>query len=235
MSKIIKDMNSFYNRLYELDMWSDSAAEHLLAYRNDKERRILYLKRLFTYILDTSAMNDFTKEYIRSGLSESDAARVHGINTSTAKSLIHYANNKMGEAAIWSDSMSIVSFVIFKADISEDEWQKLEQRYKMIVRRTSKRLIQKKDILINISTQEYAEEIDDKSFGDFLYTIAPYTVSNRKKNQNKVNNMTNAIGYFNYIMSDGMQLSEEDEKRRDKVMELLGLQLCKPRGGINQK
>lgn len=235
MSKIIKDMNSFYKRLYECDVWSDSAAESLLAYRNDKERRILYLKRLFSYLLDTSAINDFTKEYIRSGLSESEAAGIRGINTSTAKSLIHYDNKKMGDAAVWNETMSIVGFVVFKADISEDEWQELEQRYKMIVRRTSKRLIQKKDILINISTQEYAEEIDDKSFGDFLYTIAPYTVSNRKKNQKKVNDMTNAIGYFNYIMSDGMQLSEEDEKRRDKVMELLGLQLCKPRGSINQK
>ena len=220
MSKIIRDMNSFYNRLYELDMWSDSAAEHLLAYRNDKERRILYLKRLFTYILDTSAMNDFTKEYIRSGLSESDAARVHGINTSTAKSLIHYANNKMGEAAIWSDSMSIVSFVIFKVDISEDEWQELEQRYKTIIRQTSKRLIQKKDILINISTKEYSEEIDDESFDDFINTIAPYTVSRRKKSQKKVNDMKQAIGYFNYIMSDGVQLGEEDEKRREILLKL---------------
>lgn len=218
MSKIIRDMNAFYNRLYELDMWSDSAAEHLLAYRNDKERRILYLKRLFTYILDTSAMNDFIKEYIRSGLSESDAARVHGINTSTAKSLIHYANNKMGEAAIWSDSMSIVSFVIFKADISEDEWQELEHRFKNIIRRISKRLIQKKDVLLNISTKEYSEEIDDRTFDDFINTIAPYTVSNRKKSQKKVNDMKQAIGYFNYIMSDGVQLSEEDEKRRNKVM-----------------
>lgn len=220
MSKIIRDMNSFYNRLYELDMWSDSAAEHLLAYRNDKERRILYLKRLFTYILDTSAMNDFIKEYIRSGLSESDAARVHGINTSTAKSLIHYANNKMGEAAIWSDSMSIVSFVIFKADISEDEWCELEQRYKNIIRQTSKRLIQKKDILINISTKEYSEEIDDESFDDFINTIAPYTVSRRKKSQKKVNDMKQAIGYFNYIMSDGAQLGEEDEKRREILLKL---------------
>lgn len=220
MSKIIRDMNSFYNRLYELDMWSDSAAEHLLAYRNDKERRILYLKRLFTYILDTSAMNDFIKEYIRSGLSESDAARVHGINTSTAKSLIYYANNKMGEAAIWSDSMSIVSFVIFKADISEDEWQELEQRYKTIIRQTSKRLIQKKDILINISTKEYSEEIDDESFDDFINTIAPYTVSRRKKSQKKVNDMKQAIGYFNYIMSDGAQLGEEDEKRREILLKL---------------
>lgn len=220
MSKIIRDMNSFYNRLYELDMWSDSAAEHLLAYRNDKERRILYLKSLFTYILDTSAMNDFIKEYIRSGLSESDAARVHGINTSTAKSLIHYANNKMGEAAIWSDSTSIVSFVIFKADISEDEWQELEQRYKTIIRQTSKRLIQKKDILINISTKEYSEEIDDESFDDFINTIAPYTVSRRKKSQKKVNDMKQAIGYFNYIMSDGAQLGEEDEKRREILLKL---------------
>lgn len=220
MSKIIRDMNSFYNRLYELDMWSDSAAEHLLAYRNDKERRILYLKRLFTYILDTSTMNDFIKEYIRSGLSESDAARVHGINTSTAKSLIHYANNKMGEAAIWSDSMSIVSFVIFKADISEDEWCELEQRYKNIIRQTSKRLIQKKDILINISTKEYFEEIDDESFDDFINTIAPYTVSRRKKSQKKVNDMKQAIGYFNYIMSDGAQLGEEDEKRREILLKL---------------
>ena len=220
MSKIIRDMNSFYNRLYELDMWSDSAAEHLLAYRNDKERRILYLKRLFTYILDTSTMNDFIKEYIRSGLSESDAARVHGINTSTAKSLIHYANNKMGEAAIWSDSMSIVSFVIFKADISEDEWCELEQRYKNIIRQTSKRLIQKKDILINISTKEYSEEIDDESFDDFINTIAPYTVSRRKKSQKKVNDMKQAIGYFNYIMSDGAQLGEEDEKRREILLKL---------------
>lgn len=220
MSKIIRDMNSFYNRLYELDMWSDSAAEHLLAYRNDKERRILYLKRLFTYILDTSTMNDFIKEYIRSGLSESDAARVHGINTSTAKSLIHYANNKMGEAAIWSDSMSIVSFVIFKADISEDEWCELEQRYKNIIRQTSKRLIQKKDILINISTKEYSEEIDDESFDDFINSIAPYTVSRRKKSQKKVNDMKQAIGYFNYIMSDGAQLGEEDEKRREILLKL---------------
>lgn len=220
MSKIIRDMNSFYNRLYELDMWSDSAAEHLLAYRNDKERRILYLKRLFTYILDTSTMNDFIKEYIRSGLSESDAARVHGINTSTAKSLIHYANNKMGEAARWSDSMSIISFVIFKADISEDEWCELEQRYKNIIRQTSKRLIQKKDILINISTKEYSEEIDDESFDDFINTIAPYTVSRRKKSQKKVNDMKQAIGYFNYIMSDGAQLGEEDEKRREILLKL---------------
>lgn len=220
MSNIIKDMNSFYNRLYELDMWSDSAAEHLLAYRNDKERRILYLKRLFTYIIDTSTMNDFIKEYIRSGLSESDAARVHGINTSTAKSLIHYANNKMGEAARWSDSMSIISFVIFKADISEDEWCELEQRYKNIIRQTSKRLIQKKDILINISTKEYSEEIDDESFDDFINTIAPYTVSRRKKSQKKVNDMKQAIGYFNYIMSDGAQLGEEDEKRREILLKL---------------
>lgn len=220
MSNIIKDMNSFYNRLYELDMWSDSAAEHLLAYRNDKERRILYLKRLFTYIIDASTMNDFIKEYIRSGLSESDAARVHGINTSTAKSLIHYANNKMGEAARWSDSMSIISFVIFKADISEDEWCELEQRYKNIIRQTSKRLIQKKDILINISTKEYSEEIDDESFDDFINTIAPYTVSRRKKSQKKVNDMKQAIGYFNYIMSDGAQLGEEDEKRREILLKL---------------
>lgn len=220
MSKIIRDMNSFYNRLYELDMWSDSAAEHLLAYRNDKERRILYLKRLFTYILETSDMNDFTKEYIRSGLSESDAARVHGINTSTAKSLIHYINKKIEDAAQWDKNMSIVGFVIFKADISEDEWRELEQRYKNIIRQTSKRLIQKKDILINISTKEYSEEIDDESFDDFINTIAPYTVSNRKKSQKKVNDMKQAIGYFNYIMSDGAQLGGEDEKRREILLKL---------------
>jgi len=218
MSKIIKDMNSFYNRLYERGMWSDGAAEHLLAYRNNKERRILYLKRLFSYILDTSDVNDFVKEYIRSGLSESDAAGVYGIKTSAAKSLIHYTNKRVGDSAQWNESMSIVSFVIFKANINEDEWQELEQRYKIIIRRTSKRIIQKKDILINISTQEYEEEIDDKSFDEFINTIAPYTVSNRKSNQKKVNNMTQAIGYFNYIMSDGMQLTAKDLERRNAVL-----------------
>lgn len=220
MSKIIRDMNSFYKRLYEEGVWSDNAAEHLLAYRNDKERRILYLKRLFSYILDTSDINDFTKAYIRSGLSESDAARVHGINTSTAKSLIHYTNKKIEDAAQWDKNTSIVGFVIFKADISEDEWQELEQRYKTIIRQTSKRLIQKKDILINISTKEYSEEIDDESFDDFINTIAPYTVSRRKKSQKKVNDMKQAIGYFNYIMSDGAQLGEEDEKRREILLKL---------------
>lgn len=223
MSKIIRDMNSFYNRLYEGGIWSDNAAEHLLAYRNDKKRRILYLKKIYSYILDTSDINAFTKEYIRSGLSESDAARVHGINTSTAKSLIHYTNKKIEDVAQWDKSMSIVGFIIFKADISEDDWQQLEQRYKLIIRRTSKRLLQKKDILINISAQEYSEEIDDKTFDDFINTIAPYTVNNRKKSQKKINDMKQAIGYFNYIMSDGMLLCEEDVNRRERALKLLKL------------
>lgn len=76
-------------------------------------------------------------------------------------------------------------------------------------------------LLVNLSNKEYCKQVSDDDFNVLLSLLEPYFTSVRSDKQQKINEMAEAVGYFNYIMTPGVGLSDKDIQRREKIMKFI--------------
>lgn len=79
-------------------------------------------------------------------------------------------------------------------------------------------------LIINIPSVAKVENISEDKFDDFIEMITPYSKKVIARTQEIMNEMREEAGYYKYLMTPGVKLTETDRERRDQIISLLGLE-----------
>lgn len=241
MSKILSDAKKLYPLFFKEGQWDDAMAAALLEGKKDIEKRKAVVHSIYKMILDKdeSALNKHVQKWIRTGLSLADVAGVDGINVNTLKSSINYFNKTIGkDLSIYKGN--ILKVCVVDNDLVSNDWLEIEGCLEFVAIKYGKRIYKKekvisnKNLLVNISKKELCREISDEEFNVFMRLIEPYFINQRKLAQEKINNSVEAVGYFNYITTPGIVLSEKDMRRRKRILDLLDEETVKEFRRLNR-
>lgn len=224
MRRFTRDLKEFYNDLYELDAYSESKAAMLLRGKTSQSERISYIESVYDIFLRTSDEN--VKAWITSNHSLKEISLLMNINEYTLNSRIDYFEKSIKDCVEFKGS-NILCTVIMSDSISEEEWSELWDKLKLAVSRTADKSIDKNALLLNIPKNEFCTFVSDEAFDVFLEFITPYFVRQRSMVQQQINEMTELVGYFNYLNTNDELLSEVDRKRKDRLLALANVKVEK--------
>lgn len=74
-----------------------------------------------------------------------------------------------------------------------------------------------KSMFINIPAKEMCYDMEKDKFERFLQLINPYGIKYKADKQSRINGMTREAGYFNYLISNRQDLSDEETELRDRI------------------
>lgn len=214
--RFLSDVKKLYGELFELHQFSDVQAEMMLHGKNDISQRSSYIKGIYDCMLGTG--DAIINTWLTSNLSLSDIASIKGQNTNTLKSRKYYLDKMLAEHANYKDS-NILFYVVTAEDISEAEWKELWKRLAYIKHKLYPDIIDRKQFLINIPAGEMDTE-PPANFDKFIKVLEIYSVEHRKQVQKQVNEMKEAVGYFNYLNTYAASLSAEDIMYKEKIVNI---------------
>ena len=215
--RFLSDVKKLYGELFELHQFSDVQAEMQLHGKSDISRRSSYIKGIYDCMLGTG--DAIINTWLTSNLSLSDIASIKGQNTNTLKSRKYYLDKMLDEHANYKDS-NILFYAVTAEDISEAEWKELWKRLAYIKHKLYPDIIDRKQFLINIPAGEMDTE-PPANFDKFIKVLEIYSVEHRKQVQKQVNEMKEAVGYFNYLNTYAASLSAEDTIYKERIMKIV--------------
>ncbi len=224
MRRFTRDLKEYYNDLYELDAYSESKAAMLLRGKTSQSERISYIESVYDIFLRTS--DEVVKAWISSNHSLKEISLLMDINEYTLNSHIDYFEKSIKDCVEFKGS-NILRTVILSDSISEEEFSELWDKLKLAVSRTADKSIDKNTLLLNIPKNEFCTSVPDESFDVFLEFITPYFIRQRSMVQQQINEMTELVGYFNYLNTNNELLSELDRKRKDRLLALANVKVEK--------
>lgn len=219
MGTILSDAKEFYPDFFNRGHKDVQSACELLKYKNELEKRLEYIYRVYKFLLNEEKMNKVTVEWIKNNKSIEETARLLGIGFNNAKSQVTYCN-KIVKEYLSLDNTNMLRFVIMSENISKGHWQMLNDSLDKLIYDKSKKHMSNM-LLVNLSNKEYCKQVSDDDFNVLLSLLEPYFTSVRSIKQQRINEMAEAVGYFNYIMTPGVRLSEKDIQRREKIMKFI--------------
>lgn len=188
---------------------------------DDKEIRAGYIRKVYEFILETSNCHEITKKWIKNRGSIIDAIKEENKNR-RKKDIIEEKN---GNAQVSYDikrfkdtlqipyansTRSILTAVTAFNNISEEDYKLCDKALKLANLNYASKCYDSKDLLINIPAKALSVECNIDKFKELLKLIEPYSVKLRRNVQDKINTMSEEVGYFNYLMSTGAELSETE-------------------------
>lgn len=213
--RFLSDVKKLYGELFELHQFSDVQAEMMLHGKNDISQRSSYIKGIYDCMLGTG--DAIINTWLTSNLSLSDIASIKGQNTNTLKSRKYYLDKMLAEHANYKDS-NILFYVVTAEFITEEEWRELNRRLASLSHKLYPNKNIRKQLLINIPTNEMETQLTEKEYKDFINILRPYVISSRRKAQQQINKMRNAAGYFNYLITNTYSLSDIDIQRKADLL-----------------
>lgn len=216
---ILFSMKKYYGDFHRSGVWDEDKAIAFMTSKNYQELRIKLIRSIYECVLNTSCANETTRKWISTSHSIQDVAMMMGISFDNAKSQVTYVNKQILEFAVW-DNINIFQYLILAKNVSKDEMDEINYKTSQIMFKLSPRLISRNELLINVPSKQFRTTVDADEYAVFLQLINPYIVSQRSKAQQELNGLTNAVEYFNYIMTPGMALSAYDLQMRDKTLAL---------------
>lgn len=227
MSTFLMNAKKFYRDFYDKDTWSDELANRTLVYLKDRNKRKECIRETYKLILEDETISESIKLWVRKNYSLVDTAISCGVTTSVVRNNVFYINKTLGRDLSYKNE-SILSYCIKHKNIDKNDWENISRILQMtITKRKSKvekigKLLDSRSLLINIPRKEYHTTIDESEFNLFLRLIQPYFINERKRVQQEINERyLESAGYLNYIMTPGVELSNTDKRRLEKVKSLL--------------
>ena len=79
------------------------------------------------------------------------------------------------------------------------------------------------NLLIKIPAFAKVDKIDDYDWENFFEIIRPYSKKQIENIAMIIYDMRKEVGYFNFLMTPGVKLTEKDKERRDLLFRWLGI------------
>ena len=230
MSRITKVLKDNYLLFYSLNQFNEELAKNTLRNYADSDKRVKCLKSIYELVLNSSVTTETCKIYIRNVGSAKLVAdiyeRNHCVDVNYKRKSencinveINNSNKRISEYLIVRD-FNIVEALLNKKNISEKEWDIIDNKINAILSRYNARKFKKQQLLLNLSVKRFCNAIDQESFDKFIEIIKPYFMNQRKLVQKKLSSMQNEVGYFNYLFTS-MELSDIDKVRKNQILELM--------------
>ena len=220
-SKFLSDLKKYYEDFYSMGIWNDMESTRLIEGKAEVFKRKEYIRYIYEYIFSASCeLNDVTKMWCSTNKSIADTARIMNLTTYNAKSQIYYSNKRIKEWVSWRN-FNILSYVIFAESITNGDWELLWDKLRHLIFELSPRGVERNQLLINLTRDTVGKNVNDTEWRLFCNMIEPYMVKQRSINQQKINEMSECIAYFNYITTPGMPLNSIDKQRKDKLLEMI--------------
>lgn len=221
------DAKLFYSDFFNSTTWSDVKATNILKGKRDIVRRKECIKNAYKTILDDKKISLAVIDWITTNHSMQTTAELKGISTSELKNKVYYINCTLGHDWTYKEQ-NIIRYCLFEDMITEKDWEQIEKIQKQINIKKSKEIYEKKplisnrNMLINIPRRVYNIEVSNEEFIKFINLIRPYFIESRKAVQQEINTKhLNAAGYFNFIMTPGVKLTNVDKDRLEIINKLL--------------
>ena len=240
---LFKTAQQNYCEFYTKDVWDEEKArEHIGIYFT--EERLDYIHRFYECLLNSKKMNDLGLMYVRhSNLSvrkvvdlyNKDKLESKQINDNTGKSRIIACANKVNNSfeslnydknikdpLDWIINLGAISkYNEKKMELYENCKKQIDDFIEMFDT-TSKN--KKEKMIIKIPAFAKVRELSEEDFNNFMEIIRPYSKREIDNVQKCIEQMRNEVGYFNFLMTAGVKLTEVDKERREQVIRWLGLE-----------
>lgn len=219
---VLKEMKKSYEDYFTNNEFDLQKTLISLEKYKDKEIRAEYIRKLYKFILVTSDCHEITKKWIRNRSSIIDTIKEENNNRRKKDQI----DEKNGNAQVSYDirrfknvlqipygkkHINILNAVkTFNGELGEENCRLCDNAIKLANLNYASKCYNPKDLLINIPAKSLAVECNIEKFKELLELMEPYSVKVRRNVQDKINTMSNEVGYFNYLMSTGAELSETE-------------------------
>lgn len=240
---LFKTAQQNYCEFYTKDVWDEEKARERVGIYFIEER-LDYIHRFYECLLSSKKMNELGLMYVRhSNLSvrkvvdlyNRDKTEGKQINENTGKSRIiacaNKVNNSFESLRYERDTKDPLDWIINLGAISEYNEKKMElfrecekqiDDFIEMFDNTSKN--KKEKMIIKIPAFAKVRELSEEDFNNFMEIIRPYSKREIDNIQKCIEQMRNEVGYFNFLMTAGVKLTEVDKERREQVIRWLGLE-----------
>lgn len=235
-----------YSEFYTKDVWDEEKGRKIIEKGTDyfSEERLEYIHRFYECLLNSKKMNDLGIMYIRhSNLSVRDVVELYNrdkaedkqLNENTGKSRIiacaNKVNNSFESLKHNKDTKTPLEWIISLGAISEYNEKKMalyenckQQIDDFIEMFDSSGKNKKEKMIIKMPAFAKVKELSEEDFNNFMDIIRPYSKREIDNVQKCLEQMRNEVGYFNFLMTAGVKLTEVDKERREQIIRWLGLE-----------
>lgn len=241
-----KDMHKYYCECYSNDTFDNEKLkkkfENDLSVRFSGNRKIELLENLYESVFKSGFLNSFSEIYLRnSNITVRDVTRIYNegkdskdeINESTGRSRVIYCQKKINdvfkEIDVKGRKYSIVTWLLnnnrsFDTDGNNSETDDifLEQLRKFKGAYVDRSLIEDKDLIIKLDRFEAVKEISDDEYDNIMEILRPYGKVYMRTIEKVINSMSKELGYIQFIMNTGSELTAIDKERRNDILRWLG-------------
>lgn len=227
MSQLLKQTHSLYQSFYDKDGNLMETPVGSIARLNVPEEHIQFLKRYMEFIMNSKILNEATRIYIMSPLTNSSINSVfvfwnsnhpdQEMNVKTGISNVDYCRKKLLKA-FDDDMIAILLHYPKKADLAHYEEQ-LEAAIKQYARKS----VLSDKLTINIGNCASLQPVSRGRLDEFMEAIGPYRSRIGKAVETQINEeYADVIGYLNYLQTVIQKSSEQERVWNDLVAFLNG-------------
>ena len=225
MSTFLNDAKTFYEDFFYKHTWDETYADRILNEKEDLNERKQCMKEIYRLILDNTAISDEVKDWVKTNHSIQDTAKIKKVTVSSLKNQLYHANTTLGKELTYKNN-NLIHWMLLVDEISSYDWENINKIIQTTIAKRRKHLypniFSMKNLLINIPRKEFCTSVTDEDFNSFLRLITPYFINERKRVQHRINEQySKEAGYFNYLMTPGISLSNLDKSRLAKIKKLL--------------
>lgn len=246
MGTILSDAANLYQIFNEDGVVSKAKIENVIAKGNYIEKRAEVIEKFYKLLFDSSLLNKVSILFVKTNMRYSNLAQRFNIiyseeilkgqmkakSESNIKVDISYCNKKLESTLAFvkenGEKSNYLHELSMNGEISIDVILKARKEIDLLEGKYFRSNVDKSKLLINLSNKEYCTAISEEEFKEFIETITPFFVNQRKIIQQKVNQQKNAVGYYNYLMKTPKEdLSETDKFRLEVIFQLMNPEIEK--------
>lgn len=241
-----KSIHKYYSNCHDDNgnFNNEKAKELIKSYVYYGNERLELLKSAYDSVLGAKFINKFSRMYLtNSNMTVRDIGKHYNENLSigeelvkegTCRSQISYCSTKVNEVfndlKYGKETFDIITWLIdantFRLDNDSDKQRLhddfLGQLSYFVELYIDRPAISKKDLVIQLTRCDKVKEVDQKEFEEFMEMIKPYSWSEVRKVQLRLNDYIDCIGYLKYIMTAKIELSGNDRDNKSHVLSWLG-------------
>ena len=241
-----KSIHKYYSNCHDDNgnFNNEKAKELIKSYVYYGNERLEILKSIYDSVLGAKFINKFSRMYLtNSNMTIRDIGKNYNENLSigeeivkegTCRSQISYCSTKVNEVfndlKYGKETFDIITWLIdantFRLDNDSDKQRLhddfLGQLSYFVELYIDRPAISKKDLVIQLPRCDKVNEVDQKEFEEFMEMIKPYSWSEVRKVQLRLNDYIDCIGYLKYIMTARIELSGNDRDNKSHVLSWLG-------------